>query len=63
VSGSGENAVIAMSQKTYLCYTMMGKYITTPLAYDPLFSVSMFCSTRCGQNGMVAIADNTLRII
>lgn len=41
----------------------LGKYSVTPLTYDALSYASAFCSERCPQNGIVAIAENTLRII
>lgn len=39
----------------------MEKYQVTPLAYDSLDYASAFCSEKCPE-GIVAIADNTLRI-
>jgi splicing factor 3B subunit 3 len=41
----------------------MGQYRVIPLSYDTLNHVSAFTSERCPEGGMVAIADNTLRII
>jgi splicing factor 3B subunit 3 len=41
----------------------MSKYRIIPLSYDTLNYVSAFTSERCTDGGMVAIADNTLRII
>lgn len=41
----------------------MGKYRVVPLNYDSINFVSAFTSERCTEGGMVAIADNSLRII
>jgi hypothetical protein len=41
----------------------MGKYRIVPLSYDTLNHVSAFTSERCSEGGIVAIADNSLRII
>jgi splicing factor 3B subunit 3 len=41
----------------------MGKYKVVPLSYDTLNYVSAFTSERCTEGGMVALADNSLRII
>jgi len=41
----------------------MGKYKVVPLSYDTLNYVSAFTSERCSEGGMVALADNSLRII
>lgn len=56
-------AIVALSSRTYLCYNHMSKYRIIPLSYDTLNYVSAFTSERCTDGGMVAIADNTLRII
>lgn len=41
----------------------MGKYRVVPLSYDTLNHVSAFTSERSTEGGMVALADNSLRII
>jgi len=41
----------------------MKKYNLVPLNYQSLSSVSSFTSERCADGGLVAIADNTLKII
>jgi hypothetical protein len=41
----------------------MGKYKVVPLSYDSLNNVAAFTSERCSEGGMVALADNSLRII
>ena len=58
----GKDAMIALSNKPWLCYTYMGRYSVTPLAYDSLGHVTPCSSERCPE-GFVAIAGNTLRII
>ena len=55
--------MLAMSSRSYLCYEQIGKYRVVPLSYDPLNHVSAFTSERCPEGGMVALADNQLRII
>ena len=59
---NGTDAMIALSNKPWLCYSYMGRYSTTPLAYETLTCVTPFSSERCPE-GIVAIAGNTLRII
>jgi splicing factor 3B subunit 3 len=39
----------------------MGQYRVTPLSYDALSHASAFSSERCPE-GIVAIAENTIRI-
>jgi splicing factor 3B subunit 3 len=41
----------------------MGKYMVSPLSYDSLYHATAFCSERCTSNGLVAIAENSLRIV
>eukprot|EP00397_Hematodinium_sp_SG-2012_P002911 GEMP01002919.1.p1 GENE.GEMP01002919.1~~GEMP01002919.1.p1 ORF type:complete len:1075 (+),score=238.62 GEMP01002919.1:465-3689(+) len=55
-------AMLALSQKPWLCYNFQGKYHSTPLSYDPLEFASSFSSEQCPE-GFVAVAGNTLRII
>jgi len=54
--------MIALSNKPWLCYSYMGRYRVTPLSYESLSNASPFSSERCPE-GVVAIAENTLRII
>ena len=56
-------AVIALSNRPFLSYIYMKRYQVIPLNYPSLSSVSPFTSERCADGGLVAIADNTLRII
>lgn len=55
-------ALLALSQKPWLCYNFQGKYHSTPLSYDALEFASSFSSEQCPE-GFVAVAGNTLRII
>lgn len=58
----GEDAMIALSNKPWLCYNHMGHQRVTPLSYEALATVSPFCSARC-PDGVVAICENSLRIL
>lgn len=40
----GENAMIALSSRPWLCYNYMGQYTATPLSYDPLTYATSFTS-------------------
>jgi len=62
VKQDGQDAMIALSNKPWLCYNYMGQYRVTPLSYEALSQASPFSSERCPE-GIVAIADNTLRIM
>ena len=62
VRQSGGNALVALSNKPWLCYTNMNKVNITPLSYENLESASSFCSQKCPE-GIVAISGNTIRII
>lgn len=57
----GQDAIVALSNKPWLCYKYMGQYRVTPLSYDALSHASAFSSERCPE-GIVAIAENTIRI-
>ena len=58
----GEDAVVAMSNKLWLCYNYLGQYRVTPISYESLQNVCPFSSSQCSE-GMVAICENTLRIL
>jgi len=58
----GQPAMLALSQKPWLCYNYQGKYHSTPMSYDALEYASGFSSEQCPE-GFVAVAGNTLRII
>ena len=62
VRQSGCNALVALSNKPWLGYSMMSKVNITPLSYEHLEQASSFCSEKCPE-GIVAIAGNTIRII
>eukprot|EP00741_Cyanophora_paradoxa_P006525 tig00001024_g6316.t1 len=55
-------AVLAVSSRTWQCYTWHGRIHLTPMAYETLEYASSFASEQCPE-GVVAIAGNTLRII
>lgn len=54
-------AMLALSEKTWVCYSFHGKYNCIPLNYDTLEYASSFCSEQCS-DGFVAISQNSLRI-
>ena len=62
VKSQGADAMVALSNKPWLCYTHMGKVNITPLSYEMLEYASSFSSKKCPE-GIVAISGNTLRII
>jgi splicing factor 3B subunit 3 len=60
---NGQNAVIAMSSRTWLTYYHQGRFHTTPLSYVPLDSCASFISEQCPTDGLVALGDNALRVL
>ncbi|UJR26130.1 hypothetical protein I4U23_007475 [Adineta vaga] len=58
----GNEAVLAMSSRTWLSYSYQGRFHLTPLSYESLEYASGFASEQCPE-GIVAIAGNTLRIL
>ena len=62
VRQNNANAVVALSNKPWLCYSYMNKINITPLSYEQLENASSFSSENCPE-GIVAIAGNTIRII
>ncbi|PFH38689.1 putative splicing factor 3b, subunit 3 [Besnoitia besnoiti] len=61
VTLGGQPAILALSEKSWLCYTFQHKLHCTPLNYDPLECVASFSSEQC-VDGFVAIAGGSLRI-
>ncbi|KAJ1659591.1 pre-mRNA-splicing factor rse1 [Dispira simplex] len=59
---SGTMAMLALSSRPWLSYTYQGRMRLAPIAYDMLTYASAFCSEPCPE-GIVAIAENTLRIL
>jgi splicing factor 3B subunit 3 len=62
VGSTSNNALIALCNKPWLCYSHMGKVNITPLSYEALEGASSFSSEKCSE-GIVAISNNTIRII
>jgi splicing factor 3B subunit 3 len=60
---NGQNAVLAMSSRSWLTYHYQSRFHTTPLSYVPLDSCSSFVSEQCPVNGLVALGDNALRVL
>ncbi|ORZ14502.1 CPSF A subunit region-domain-containing protein [Absidia repens] len=61
VNTHGQPALLALCTKPWLSYTFQNRLHLTPLSYDPLEYGSPFSSEQCNE-GMVAVAGNTLRI-
>lgn len=58
----GNEAVLAMSSRTWLSYYYQNRFHLTPLSYETLEYASGFSSEQCSE-GIVAISTNTLRIL
>lgn len=58
----GNEAVLAMSSRTWLSYYYQNRFHLTPLSYETLEHASGFSSEQCFE-GIVAISTNTLRIL
>ncbi|XP_014663548.1 PREDICTED: splicing factor 3B subunit 3-like [Priapulus caudatus] len=58
----GNEAVLAISSRTWLSYTYQSRFHLTPLSYESLEFASGFASEQCPE-GVVAISTNTLRIL
>jgi splicing factor 3B subunit 3 len=54
--------MIALSSRTWLCYTYMSKYIATPLIHEGFDFACSFSSKQCPE-GMVGICGNSIRIV
>jgi len=58
----GQQAVMAMSSRSWLSYSHQARFHMTPLSYELLEDASPFSSPQCSE-GMVCVAGNTLRIL
>lgn len=58
----GNDAVVAMSSRSWLSYYYQNRFHLTPLSYETLEYASGFSSEQCPE-GIVAISSNTLRIL
>ncbi|KAJ1952981.1 pre-mRNA-splicing factor rse1, partial [Linderina pennispora] len=58
----GEDAVVALSTAPWISHVHQGRLRTTPLSYDALTYASSFSSDQCPE-GIVAVVENTLRIL
>uniref|UniRef100_A0A1B6GN54 Uncharacterized protein n=3 Tax=Cuerna arida TaxID=1464854 RepID=A0A1B6GN54_9HEMI len=58
----GNQAVLAMSSRSWLSYSYQNRFHLTPLSYESLEFASGFSSEQCPE-GIVAISSNTLRIL
>lgn len=63
ISIQSNDAVIALSSRTHLCFSNLSKYKSIPFSYEQLDSVAAFTTERCQEGGMVALCENSLRII
>lgn len=62
VSVYGQPAVVALSTRGWLSYNYQGRHNMAPLSYEVLEHCSAFSSEQCPE-GLVAISENTLRIV
>ncbi|XP_065348507.1 splicing factor 3B subunit 3 [Cloeon dipterum] len=62
VKMQGNEAVLAISSRTWLSYYYQNRFHLTPLSYEMLEFASGFSSEQCPE-GIVAISTNTLRIL
>jgi len=62
VNVRGEPAVLALSQRPWLCYGYQGSLLQTPLTYQTLEACGSLSSDPCPE-GILAIAGKTLRIL
>ncbi len=62
VKTQNNEAVLAISSRTWLSYYFQNRFHLAPLSYDSLEFASGFASEQCPE-GVVAIASNTLRIL
>lgn len=62
VRSQNKDAVLCTSSRTWLLYHYQNRFHLTPLSYKSLEFAAGFCSDQCAE-GIVAIAENTLRII
>ncbi len=58
----GNSAILAVSSRSWLAYPYQSRFNLTPLSYEMIQYASSFSSEQCSE-GIVAIAENTLRII
>jgi len=58
----GNDAILAMSSRSWLSYYYQNRFHLTPLSYETLEYASGFSSEQCPE-GIVAISSNTLRIL
>eukprot|EP00958_Prasinococcus_capsulatus_P017369 scaffold1954_cov364-Prasinococcus_capsulatus_cf.AAC.4 len=56
------DAMLCLSARPWLAYGYQGRFQLTPLSYETLDHASAFASDQCPE-GIVAVANNTLRII
>ncbi len=59
---NGGPGMIALSSRTWLCYTYMSKYIATPLTSEAFDYACNFSSELCPE-GIVGISGNSLKIV
>ncbi|ORY51005.1 hypothetical protein BCR33DRAFT_676481 [Rhizoclosmatium globosum] len=58
----GQPALLALSSRPWLSYTLQSRTKLIPLCYETLEYGTSFCSDQCPE-GIVSIAGNTLRIL
>eukprot|EP00992_Anisonema_acinus_P013135 TRINITY_DN8566_c0_g1_i3.p1 TRINITY_DN8566_c0_g1~~TRINITY_DN8566_c0_g1_i3.p1 ORF type:complete len:1206 (+),score=374.60 TRINITY_DN8566_c0_g1_i3:30-3647(+) len=62
VKTQGQNSVLVLSSRTWLCYSVNHRFHITPLGHDAFEFASNFASEPCPE-GLVAIQSNKVRIL
>eukprot|EP01125_Pyxidicula_operculata_P009280 TRINITY_DN305_c3_g1_i1.p1 TRINITY_DN305_c3_g1~~TRINITY_DN305_c3_g1_i1.p1 ORF type:complete len:1202 (+),score=317.43 TRINITY_DN305_c3_g1_i1:1768-5373(+) len=58
---NGQDGILALSSRSWICYNYQGRYTMMPLSYVQLEYASSFRSEQCPE-GIVSISGDTLRI-
>lgn len=58
---NGSNSILALSNRSWLCYNHQSKFQITPLSYDVLQFATSFSSKQCHE-GLVAVSGPSLRV-
>mmetsp|Transcript_4234 Transcript_4234/g.6990 ORF Transcript_4234/g.6990 Transcript_4234/m.6990 type:complete len:1205 (-) Transcript_4234:464-4078(-) len=58
----GQRSLLALSSRPWLGYSDQGRFVISPLSYEPLDYAASFASDQCPE-GFVAVAKGTLRIL
>jgi len=58
----GQNCLLALGARPFLCYSYLNQYQMTPLSFDMLECAAEFSSSQCYQ-GVVGIRGQELKFI